>query len=75
MLFRSSDVAAIYANTSGLAGMLYTRRIEDEIYYGKTKQLLGEYQSVRVFSNMGMTANNLVQNFVGTDKLKERINP
>lgn len=69
-----SDVAAIYANTSGLAGMLYTRRIEDEIYYGKTKQLLGEYQSVRVFSNMGMTANNLVQNFVGTDKLKERIN-
>ena len=70
-----SAVAAIYANTSGLANMIYTRRVGDEKYYGNTKQLLGEYQSVKAFSNMGMTANNLVQNFVGTDKLKERINP
>ena len=69
-----SQVAAIYANTSGLANMIYTRRVGDELFYATSKQIVQEYKAVKGFSGMGMTANNLVQNFVGTDKIKSRIN-
>ena len=69
-----SQVAAIYANTSGLASMLYTRRISDESFYTTSMQIMSEYKAVSGFNKMGLTANNMVQNFIGTDKLKSRIN-
>jgi hypothetical protein len=33
-----------------------------------------EYNSVKKFTHMGETETYLVNNFVGTDKIKERIN-
>ena len=69
-----SAVQAIYANTSNLNSLLITRRTSDELFYANSKQIVSEYKSVKSFTGMGLTANNLVQNFVGTDKLKSRIN-
>ncbi len=69
-----AQVNAIYANTSNLDTLLYVRRTSDEQFYEKSKQITSEYKALRGFSNMGLTANNLNQNFIGTDKLKARIN-
>lgn len=69
-----AQTQSIYANTSGIDTLISTRRNSDELFYANSKQIVAEYKSVKAFSGMGMSANNLVQNFVGTDKLKSRIN-
>lgn len=69
-----AQTQSIYANTSGLDSLIFTRRTGDESFFGNSKQLVSEYKTVKAFSGMGLSANNLVQNFVGTDKLKSRIN-
>ena len=65
---------SIQANTSGIDNLISIRRTSDEGFYANSKQIVAEYKSVKAFTGMGMSANNLVQNFVGTDKLKARIN-
>ncbi len=69
-----AQTQSIYANTSGIDSLMITRRTGDELFYANSKQLVSEYKTVKAFTGMGLTANNLVQNFVGTDKLQARIN-
>lgn len=69
-----TQVQSIYANTSGIDNLMTTRRVSDVNFFEKSKQLVGEYKSMKSFTGMGLSANNLVQNFVGTDKIKARIN-
>lgn len=70
-----AQTTAILANTSNLDLLLVTRRTADEQFFANSKQIVAEYKSMKSFTTMGATANNLVQNFVGTDKIKSRINP
>lgn len=70
-----AQTQTISANTTALESLLTTRRTSDESFFANSKQLVAEYKTVKAFTGMGLSANNLVQNFVGTDKIKSRINP
>lgn len=52
-----------------------TRRVHDEVFYTNSRTLSDEYGELRNYGkNMGATANNMLQNFNGSEKLLTRIN-
>lgn len=53
---------------------LKNRRVHDEEFFRNSRKVADEYQLLKGFSNMGSTATDLVQNYIGTDKLLTRIN-
>lgn len=50
------------------------KRYNDELYYTTCRQVASEFNMLRKFNDMGATANNLVQNYIGSDKLLSRLN-
>jgi hypothetical protein len=53
---------------------LAKKRNNDEIYYNTSRQVSQDFNELRKFNNMGATANNLIQNYIGSDKLLTRLN-
>ena len=53
---------------------LSVRRDHDERFYTNSKQIVNEYSQLRMFNDLGATANNLMQNYIGSDKLLTRLN-
>jgi hypothetical protein len=49
------------------------RRVHDESFYTKSNELVSEARSIRRYSNLGVSEDSLVQNFIGSDKLKSRL--
>jgi hypothetical protein len=62
---------ATVANT--LNTLFLERRVHDESFYTKSNELVSEARSIRRYSNLGVSEDSLVQNFIGTDKLKSRL--
>ena len=52
---------------------LSTRKNGDVTYYNNLKDFVNKYNSTKKFVNMGETERFLVNNIVGTDKIKSRI--
>jgi hypothetical protein len=50
------------------------RRNHDEKFYTNSRQVVDEYSQLRIFNNTGATATNLLQNYIGSDKLLTRLN-
>lgn len=69
-----AQVQAISNNITEINTTLYVRRTHDENFFANSKQVAVEFKSLKKFSNLGATANNLLQNYIGTDKLLSRIN-
>lgn len=53
---------------------LATKRNSDEENYTVSRQICEDFNTLRKFNNMGATANNLIQNYIGSDKLLTRLN-
>jgi hypothetical protein len=66
-----SDIETGLLNTNTL---LYDRQTGDVTYYTNLRAFVDKYNTTKKFTNMGETETYLVNNFVGTDKIKERIN-
>jgi hypothetical protein len=66
-----SDIETGLLNTNAL---LYDRQTGDVTYYTNLRAFVDKYNTTKKFTNMGETETYLVNNFVGTDKIKERIN-
>jgi hypothetical protein len=66
-----SDIETGLLNTNAL---LYDRQTGDITYYTNLRAFVDNYNTTKKFSNMGETETYLVNNFVGTNKIKERIN-
>jgi hypothetical protein len=49
------------------------RRVHDENFYTKSNEIVSEARSIRRYSNLGVSEDSLVQNLIGTDKLKSRL--
>jgi len=62
------------ADISSANTLLFSRQAADVTYYTNLRTFVDNYNSVKKFTNMGETETYLVNNFVGTDKIKERIN-
>jgi len=50
------------------------RRDHDEKFYTNSRTVVDEYSQLRIFNNTGATANNLLHNYIGSDKLLTRLN-
>jgi hypothetical protein len=69
-----AQISQILSDISNTNTLLVTRQTADVTYYTNLRSFVDKYNSVKKFSNMGETETYLVNNFVGTDKIKERIN-
>lgn len=69
-----AQISQILSDISNTNTLLVTRQTADVTYYTNLRTFVDRYNSVKKFSNMGETETYLVNNFVGTDKIKERIN-
>jgi hypothetical protein len=62
---------ATVANT--LNTLFLERRVHDENFYTKSNELVNEAKNIRRYENLGASEDNLVQNLIGSDKLKSRL--
>lgn len=69
-----AQISQILSDISNTSTLLSARQSADVTYYGNLRTFVDNYNTVKKFQNMGETETYLVNNFVGTDKIKERIN-
>jgi len=69
-----SQITQILANISSANTLLFSRQTADVTYYTNLRTFVDNYNTIKKFTNMGETETYLVNNFVGTDKIKSRIN-
>lgn len=62
------------SDLSNVATFMNTRVTADVTFYQNSKIVIDDYNKVTKFSNMGQTESSVINNLVGTDKIKERIN-
>ena len=67
-------VQSMANNIDTINTTLSVRRNHDEKFYTNSKQIVEEYSQLRIFNTPGATANNLMQNYIGSDKLLTRLN-
>lgn len=69
-----AQITQILSDISNTNSLLVTRQTADVTYYGNLRTFVDNYNTVKKFTNMGETETYLVNNFVGTEKIKTRIN-
>jgi len=66
-------VNTIATVANGLNSILTTRRIHDENFYTKSHELVNEAKTIRRYASLGSSETILIDNLVGSDKLKSRL--
>jgi hypothetical protein len=66
-------VNSIAATANTLNTLFLERRVHDENFYTKSNELVNEAKNIRRYENLGSSEDNLVQNLIGSDKLKSRL--
>lgn len=69
-----AQISQILLDISNTSTLLVTRQNADVTYYTNLRTFVDNYNTTKKFSNMGETETYLVNNFVGTNKIKQRIN-
>ena len=69
-----SQITQILSSISSANTLLSARQTADVTYYTNLRIFVDKYNTVKKFSSMGETETYLVNEFVGTNKIKERIN-
>lgn len=71
LTFNTVNTIATVANS--LITLVRDRRVHDENFYTNACQLVNEAKTVRRYGSLGASENSLIQNLVGSDKLKSRL--
>ena len=66
-------VNSIASTANTLNALFLERRVHDENFYTKSNEIVSEARSIRRYSNLGASEDSLVQNLIGSDKLKSRL--
>lgn len=69
----SSQINTIYTHVNTAYNLIYGRRIEDWAYYQRSRQILDDYMMVSRFNYIGNTQKTLINDFIGTEKLKTQL--
>ncbi|MFZ9301804.1 MAG: hypothetical protein ACO239_00450 [Sediminibacterium sp.] len=69
----TSEINQIEEKLNVANTMIYARRTADENYFYSSQQLLNEYQFLDSLQRSGSTERNLIQNKIGTTKLKNSL--
>jgi len=74
-----SSITATNANTlantvNSIANLFYTYPAQDTAFFTNSQSVFNDFTSIRQFSNLGQTETYLLNNYIGTPKIKSRIN-
>lgn len=69
-----SVVTTIARNFANVVGIMTERETADKAFYLNLKNLITNYNTTKQYTNLGDSQNLLLNNYIGTDKLKSRIN-
>jgi hypothetical protein len=69
-----STVLQISQDFANVVILMTERETADKQFYYNSSNLVNNYNSTKQFVNMGQSESFLVNNFIGTDKLKARVN-
>jgi hypothetical protein len=69
-----STVLQISQDFANVVSLMSERETADKQFYYNSSNLVNNYNTTKQFTNMGQSEGFLVNNFIGTDKLKARVN-
>lgn len=69
-----TQISTITANLIFMTTFMDSRRANDENFFATETKMVENYNKVKGYSNPGQTENYLISNFVGSNKLKSRLN-
>ena len=70
----SIQISTVTAGLNSIKNLMDTRRTSDVNFYNNSRAIVSDYTVLNQFSNPGQTEKYLINNYIGTDKLKSRIN-
>lgn len=68
-----ATVNTIASTANSLITLVRDRRVHDENFYTNSNQLVNDAKSIRRYASLGASESSLVDNLVGSDKLKSRL--
>ena len=69
-----STASTIARNFANVVGIMTERETADKAFYVNLKNLITNYNTTKQYTNLGDSQSLLLNNFIGTPKLKSRIN-
>ena len=69
-----STASTIANNFANVVTIMTQRETADKAFYLNLKNLITNYNTTKQYTNLGDSQNLLLNNYIGTDKLKSRIN-
>jgi hypothetical protein len=70
----SNQITTIVNNLNSVTNLMNERRTADVNFYSNSRAVVDDYNTLKQFSTPGQSESYLYNNYVGTDKLKTRIN-
>jgi len=70
----NTQIAQIQTDLANINSHLSGRKSNDYTFYTNLKAFTDNYNTVKQFSNMGETQQDLIQNYIGSNKLLTRLN-
>lgn len=71
----SGQKTTIINNINTVNSFVVTVRTNDVNFYANCTTVVEEYKTLKGFNGMGQTQNEIIQDYIGTEKLKERLYP
>lgn len=69
----NSEINVIATHIETANNLIETRRNHDILFFREAKSIITDYGTVNKFSNMGETQTKITTQYVGSDKLKQRL--
>jgi hypothetical protein len=69
----SEQINEIISNINVISNTMETRRLHDENFYTNSVNMLEKFQELKRYSDLGESDTNLINNYIGTDRLKNNI--
>lgn len=69
-----SQASIIANNFANVVGIMTTRETADKTFYVNLQNLINNYNTTKQFTNLGDTEGLLLNTYIGTPKIKSRIN-
>lgn len=66
----SEVISTMASNINSITTLFNTRRVHDENFYANTTILLQNFEKMKRYKDTGETEDNLIKNYIGTDRLK-----
>jgi len=66
----TQEIQNIANDITSITTLFTTRRTHDENFYANTTILLEKFEEMKRYKDLGETENNLINNYIGTDRLK-----